>query len=55
MDPARFPDAPHGLRFGDGVRQGSWMERRRTSIALAQGPWLTIRQSLPKRADEVIQ
>ena len=37
MDPARFPDAPHGPRFGDGVRQEPSMERR-TFSALAQGP-----------------
>jgi hypothetical protein len=37
MDPARFPDALHGPRFGDGVRQEPSMERR-TFMALAQSP-----------------
>ncbi len=54
MDPARFPDALHGPRFGNGVRQEPSMERR-TFVALAQDPRLTIQQSLLKRTDEVNQ
>jgi len=37
MDPARFPDALHGPRFGGGIRQEPSMGRR-TFLALAQDP-----------------
>jgi putative tryptophan/tyrosine transport system substrate-binding protein len=36
MDPTRLPHVPYGLRFGDGIRQESSMERR-TFMALVSG------------------
>jgi len=36
MDPTRLPQAPHGPRFGDGVRQEPSIERR-TFMALVTG------------------
>jgi hypothetical protein len=36
MDPTRRPQAPYGLRFGDGVRKEPSMQRR-TFMALVSG------------------